>query len=54
MMIHLPGLKLDSPGVMACPLISVCVDCGAARFTVTEAQRQLLRKGIAESFSAAA
>jgi len=38
MMLHLGGLKnLDNSGVWLFPKVSVCLDCGSARFTVTEA-----------------
>ena len=54
MIIHFIGSNLDNPGVMTRPQIFVCMDCGASRFTITEAQRQRLREGIAGSISAAA
>jgi hypothetical protein len=55
MMIHFKGVvRIDNPGVLALPKIAVCMDCGAAQFTIMESQRRLLRKGIRESLSAAA
>ena len=38
--IHFPGKKgLDIPTVWVFPVILVCMDCGAAQFTVPNAQR---------------
>jgi hypothetical protein len=55
MMIHFKGVvRIDNPGALALPKIVVCMDCGAARFTIMEAQRRLLRKGITGSLSTAA
>lgn len=43
MAIHFPGLRnIDKPVVWAFPTIVVCLDCGTAEFTLTEAElRQL-------------
>jgi hypothetical protein len=55
MMIHFSGpMRVDNPGVLMFPKILVCMDCGFARFTTTEAQVRLLGKRIPGSFSAAA
>jgi hypothetical protein len=55
MMIHFSGpTRLDNPGVLMFPKISVCMDCGFSRFTTTEGQLRLLGKRIPASFSAAA
>ena len=43
MMIHFNGLKhVDKPGVLVFPKVSGCLDCGASRFTITDADLQLL------------
>ncbi len=43
MMIHFSGLRnIDRPGVLAFPKVSVCLDCGASRFTVAKRERVLL------------
>ena len=35
--IHFRGLKnLNKPSVLAFPMILICLDCGASRFTVPE------------------
>ena len=55
MMIHPSGLKhLDTPGVLAFPKISVCMECGASRFITTEAELRALREETAATASAAA
>ena len=37
--IHFRGLKnLNKPGVLAFPVILVCLDCGASRFTLSESE----------------
>ena len=37
MLIHFPGLKnIDEPGVLLVPKVTVCLDCGSSRFTVSE------------------
>jgi hypothetical protein len=48
MMIHFSGpMHVDGPGILAFPKISVCMDCGASRFTAPVAELQELRHGIA-------
>ena len=48
MAIHFPGLKnTDKSAVFVFPEIVVCLDCGAAKFTVPEAELRLLAKGAA-------
>ena len=43
--IHLPGVEgLTKPTVLAFPLITVCLDCGVAQFTVAEAELERLAK----------
>ena len=43
MNIHFPGMKgLDIPSVWVFPTILVCMDCGAAQFTIPEAERREL------------
>ena len=42
MAIHFPGLRnIDKPVVWAFPTIVVCLDCGTAKFALTEADCQL-------------
>ena len=44
--IHFPGLAgLNKPIVWVFPRISVCLDCGLARFTVPERELAVLRTG---------
>ena len=44
--IHFPGMKgLSRPSVWVFPNIHVCLDCGATRFTLPEAQRKELADG---------
>jgi hypothetical protein len=45
MMVRASGI--DNPGVLACPKIAVCMDCGSSRFTMYDADLQDLRDGIA-------
>jgi hypothetical protein len=48
LMIHASGpTQIDNPGVLAFPKISVCMDCGASRFTTSDAELRELRDGIA-------
>jgi len=55
MVIHLSGLKhLANPGVLAFPRVSICLDCGASRFTTPGTELKVLRDGTAASVSAAA
>lgn len=44
--IHFPGLAgLDKPIVWVFPKISVCLDCGEARFAIPEKELEVLRTG---------
>ena len=44
--IHFPGLKnIDKPVVWVFPELTVCLDCGAAEFTVPNAEVRRLAKG---------
>lgn len=44
--IHFPGLAgLSKPIVWVFPKISVCLDCGVARFVVPETELEVLRTG---------
>ncbi len=53
MMIHSSGLKhIEDPGVLAFPQVSICLDCGASRFTTPGAELRVLREGTAASVSA--
>jgi len=46
MMIHCTGLRnIDNPGVPTFPTVLVCLDCGFSRFTVTEIELSLLKRG---------
>jgi hypothetical protein len=48
MAIHFPGLKnIDKPIVWVFPEVVVCLDCGAAEFTVSEAELRQLAEGSA-------
>jgi hypothetical protein len=48
LMIHLNGpLRVDDRGVIAFTKVSVCMDCGAARFNTPDAKLRELRDGIA-------
>jgi hypothetical protein len=43
MIVHFSGLKnVDQAGVLAFPMISVCLDCGLADFRLAEAELALL------------
>jgi hypothetical protein len=43
--IHWPGLKnLDQPVVWVFPELVVCLDCGIAQFSVSEAELRLLQE----------
>jgi hypothetical protein len=43
MMIHFRGLSnIEHPGIPVIPRISVCLDCGSARFTIPEIELALL------------
>jgi hypothetical protein len=46
--LHFPGSTLvTKPRALMYPMISVCMDCGASRFTMYDADLQELRDGIA-------
>ncbi len=46
-MVHFTGLgHLTNPGVLEFSKISVCLDCGSARFEISESQLRLLKEGI--------
>ena len=36
---------VTKPSVLTYPMISVCLDCGAARFTASEAELREMREG---------
>lgn len=43
MMIHFIGVAhIDNPGVLAFPKVSVCLDCGSARFAISQNELALL------------
>jgi hypothetical protein len=43
MMIHFAGVgNIDHPGIPVIPEVSVCLDCGASRFAIPEAELALL------------
>jgi hypothetical protein len=43
MMIHFSGsAHIDNRGVLAFPKVSVCLDCGSSRFTISETDLALL------------
>lgn len=44
--IHFPGLKnIGQPTVWVFPKLSVCLDCGAAHFSVPETELRALQGG---------
>jgi hypothetical protein len=47
-------MRADDPGILAFPKISVCMDCGASRFSTTGAELRALREETAASVSAPA
>ena len=50
MMIHFSGSdSLDNPGVLVFPTISVCLDCGAARFNLPTKELRTLREAATRS-----
>jgi hypothetical protein len=50
MMIHFSGLQnIDDRGIPVSPQVLVCIDCGASRFTVPEAELALLARRSATS-----
>jgi hypothetical protein len=45
MMIHFSGLEnIDNPGVPAFPRVSICLHCGASRFTMAAIELALLTR----------
>ena len=53
MMIHFSGIRhIDTPGVLAFPKVSVCLDCGFSRFTTPEPELRILAKGSAGPLAA--
>jgi len=47
MMIHFSGFKLcKNPGVPVVSPLSVCLDCGFARFTISKPNLDLLQVGL--------
>lgn len=41
--IHFPGMKgLSTPSVLVFPKLLVCMDCGAAKFEISDAERKEL------------
>lgn len=47
MMVHFSGLKLRGhPGVPLVSPLSVCLDCGFARFTISKPNLDLLQVGL--------
>jgi hypothetical protein len=50
MMIHFSGISnIHNPGVLVCPKVSVCLDCGTSRFTTSAIELRVLRRGIISS-----
>lgn len=46
-MVHFNGIgNIDNPGVLVCPKVSVCLDCGFAGFAVPETELRVLANGI--------
>ena len=53
MMIHSSGFAhIATPSVLAFPKVSVCLKCGASRFTLPDSELQLLRNGTGASAAA--
>lgn len=48
MMIHLDG-SVEDPGVLAFPKVLICLDCGASRFTMPDAELRILQERIGSS-----
>lgn len=44
MMIHSARRSVEDPGVLAFPKVLICLDCGASRFTTSDAELQILRE----------
>jgi hypothetical protein len=54
MMIHFSGReRLDHPGVLVFPKISICLDCGFTRFATPETELQVLKNAVASVRAAA-
>jgi hypothetical protein len=52
-MIHFSGRRhLENPGVLIFPEISVCLDCGSARFAIPETDLRLLKEELGPSEAA--
>jgi hypothetical protein len=46
MNVHFPGLQnLDKAGVLLCPKILICIDCGVSRFSMPENELARLASG---------
>ena len=53
MMVHFSSFNhQNNPGVMAFPLVLVCLDCGASRFKMPTKELRVLREGDARSGAA--
>ena len=52
MMIHSARRSAEDPGVLAFPKVSVCLDCGASRFTLPEDLLRVLRNETGASAAA--
>jgi len=53
MMIHVSDSNHhNNPGVMAFPVVLVCLDCGASRFKMPTKELRVLREGNARSGAA--
>jgi hypothetical protein len=47
MNIHLSGLtNIDRPGILVCPRVSICLDCGVSRFITPEPELRALNNGV--------
>jgi hypothetical protein len=44
MMIHGARRSVEDPGVLAFPKVLICLNCGASRFTTSDAELQILRE----------
>lgn len=52
-MIHFSGRRHpENPGVFVLSKMSVCLDCGSTRFTISETELRLLRDGIGPTAAA--
>jgi hypothetical protein len=46
MNLHFRGLRhIDNPGVLLFPKVSVCLDCGFSKFTISQSELQKLKAG---------